>query len=144
VSAIHPDYTSHAVKRLYLLISQRIDDVLKPHGLGRTQWQVLFRVHRVGTLGQKDLQQAMRVEPATLTCVIDALCTKGLLERSDSETDRRCKFLRLTPAGKALIGHIPDAYGIVEARMAAGIGEQERELVQATLERMIANLEDRS
>jgi len=142
--AAHPDFHSYRVKRLYLLISQRIDDALKPYGLGRTQWQVLFRVHRAGTLAQKDLQQAVRVEPATLTGVIDVLCAKGLLERSDSECDRRCRVLRLTPAGVDLIAGIPDVYETVETRMLAGVDERERELVEATLERMITNLEDRS
>ena len=141
---IHPDFHSYRVKRLYLLVSQRIDDALKPYGLGRSQWGVLTRVKVAGTLAQKDLQQALNVEPATLTGVIDVLCAKGLLERSDSETDRRCRVLRLSPAGAKLVGRVPDVYETVEARMLAGVDEQERELVEATLERMIANLEDRS
>jgi DNA-binding MarR family transcriptional regulator len=140
----HPDYHSYRVKRLYLLISQRIDDVLKPHGLGRSQWQVMFRVHHAGTLAQKDLQLEMRVEPATLTGIIDVLCAKGWLERLDSAQDKRCRVLRLSPDGEALLAQIPDPYEIVETRMLAGVSAAERDLVESTLERMIVNLEARS
>ena len=143
-SAAHPDYYSYRVKRLFLLISQRIEDSLKPHGLGRTQWQVLFRVHRAGTLAQKDLVQALQVEPATLTGVIDALSAKGWLERLGSEEDKRCRVLRLSPAGEELLANIADPYELVERRMLAGVAPEELELVERTLERMISNLECRS
>jgi len=143
-SVVHPDYHSYRVKRLFQLISQRIEDVLKPHGLGRTQWQVLFRVHRAGTLPQKDLVQALQVEPATLTGVIDALSAKGWLQRLDSDSDKRCRVLRLSPAGEELLARIPDPYESVERHMLAGVTPQERELVERTLEHMITNLEDRS
>ncbi len=140
----HPDYLSYRVKRLYLLMSQRIDDVLKPHGLGRSQWQVLFRVWRAGTLPQKDLLQAMQVEPATLTGVIDVLVAKGWLERSGSCEDRRCRVLSLTPAGLALLKAIPEPYELLEARMLKGVSDAERARVEEVLEQMIRNLEDRS
>jgi DNA-binding MarR family transcriptional regulator len=140
----HPEYLSYRVKRLYLLISQRIDDALKSHGLGRSQWQVLFRVHRAGTLGQKELLQAMQVEPATLTGIVDVLVAKGWLERSGSEEDKRCRVLRLSPEGLALLATIPDPYQIVETRMLAGVSEAERTRVDHVLAKMIRNLEDRS
>lgn len=143
-SIAHPDFHSYRVKRLFRLISQRIEDVLKPYGLGRTQWQVLFRVHRAGTLAQKDLVQALQVEPATLTGVIDALSAKGWLERLGSEEDKRCRVLRLSPAGEELLAGIADPYELVEKRMLAGVTPEERELVERTLEHMISNLECRS
>lgn len=140
----HPDYLSYRVKRLYLLISQRVDDALKPDGLGRSQWQVLMRVSRADTLAQKDLQQAMQVEPATLTGIVDALVAKGWLERSGSTDDKRCRVLGLAPEGRALLEAVPDPYGIVEKRMLAGVTGAERAEVEKTLEHMIHNLEDRS
>ena len=76
-SFAYPEYLSYRVKRLYLLISQRIDDALKPYGIARSQWQVLSRVSRAGTLTQKDLQHAMQVESATLTCIVDVLVARA-------------------------------------------------------------------
>jgi DNA-binding MarR family transcriptional regulator len=142
--AAHPEYLSYRVKRLYLLISQRIDDALKPHGLARSQWQVLSRVRRVGTLTQKDLQHLMQVESATLTCIVDVLAAKGWLERLESPEDKRLRVLRLTPEGSERLERIPDPYGIVETRMLDGLPKADRVQAQAALETMIRNLEDRS
>jgi DNA-binding MarR family transcriptional regulator len=144
VTVAHPEYLSYRVKRLYLLLSQRIDDALKAHGLGRSQWQVLFRVRCAGTLAQRDLQQALQVEPATLTGIIDVLVAKGWLERFESAEDKRCRVLSLSPAGTALLETIPDPYEGVETRMLAGISEPVRAGVASVLETMIRNLEDRS
>jgi DNA-binding MarR family transcriptional regulator len=144
MAAAHPDYLSYRMKRLYLLISQRIDDALKPHGLGRSQWQVLHRVRRAGSLPQKELQQAMQVEPATLTGIVDVLVAKGWLERSDSAEDKRCRVLRLAPGGRALLGAVADPYESVETRMLRGMSAADRARAGALLETMIRNLEDRS
>jgi DNA-binding MarR family transcriptional regulator len=144
MTVAHPDYLSYRVKRLYLLISQQIDDVLKPHGLARSQWQVLFRVWRAGSLGQKELQQAMQVEPATLTGIVDVLVAKGWLERSESAEDKRCRVLRLAPEGRAVVEAIADPYEAVETRMLLDVSAADRSRVDTLLEMMVRNLEDRS
>lgn len=140
----HPDYLSYRVKRVYMLLTQRIDETLKGHGLGRSQYQVLSRVHRAGTLGQKDLQRSMQIEPATLTGIVDVLVAKGWLERSESAGDKRCRTLQLTTEGLAVVESLPDPYEIAEERMLAGLPEGRRKQVESALETMIRNLEDRS
>jgi DNA-binding MarR family transcriptional regulator len=141
---VHPEYLSYRVRRLYLLMTQRIDDVLKPHGLARTQWQVLSRVERAGTLSQKDLQCALKIESATLTGVVDVLASKGWLERLGSPDDKRLRVLRLTPAGEERLAQIPDPYIALEERMLRDVTDKNRAHVLKTLETMICNLEDRS
>ncbi len=140
----HPDYLSLRVKRLYLLICQRIEDALKPHGLGRSQWQVLARVAGAGTLTQKDLQQAMQIESATLTCIVDTLAAKGWLERFESAEDKRVRVLLLTAAGRERLEGIADPYVLVEERMLGDLGAHQRADAKRLLESMIRNLEDRS
>jgi DNA-binding MarR family transcriptional regulator len=144
VPAAHPEYLSYRVKRLYLLVSQRLNDALKSYGLARSQWQVLSRIERVGTLSQKELQHAMQVESATLTGIVDVLAAKGWLERLESPDDKRCRVLRLTPEGAELMTRIPDPYEIVETRMLGDVSGTDREQAQRVLEAMIHNLEDRS
>ena len=144
VPAAHPEYLSYRVKRLYMLISQRLNDALKPYGLARSQWQVLSRVSRAGTLSQKELQHTMQVESATLTGIVDVLAAKGWLGRFESPDDKRCRVLRLTSEGQELMARIPDPYEIIETRMLDAVSEPDREQAQRILEAMIHNLEDRS
>jgi DNA-binding MarR family transcriptional regulator len=140
----HPEYLSYRTKRLYLLICQRIDDALKPYGLGRSQWQIIARLARSGTLAQRELQQAMQIESATLTGIVDTLAAKGWLERTESTSDHRVRMLRLTPAGRERMGSIPDPYETVEHRMLGAIADDDRAQAQRVMEAMIRNLEDRS
>jgi DNA-binding MarR family transcriptional regulator len=144
VRVSHPEYLSYRVKRLYMLVAQRLNDTLKPHGLARSQWQVLSRVSLAGALSQKDLQHSLQVESATLTGIVDVLAAKGWVERLESPDDKRCRVLRLTPEGTALMERMPDPYEIVETRMLDGIAENDRVHAQSVLETMIRNLEDRS
>lgn len=139
--AIHPDHLGYRIKRLHVLMSQSIDDVLKPHGLGRTQWLALADVRLAGELSQKELQRSLHVEAATLTGVIDTLVAKGWLERLASPTDRRCRVLRLTAEGVRRLDAIEDPIVVAEERLLEGIGPEEREAVRALLERMIENME---
>lgn len=140
----HPEYFSYRTKRLHLLICQRIDDALKPYGLGRSQWQIIARLARSGTFAQRELQQAMQIESATLTGIVDTLVAKGWLQRTESTTDRRVKMLLLTPAGRERMNTIPDPYEVVEHRMLEAIPDEDRAQAQRLMEAMIRNLEDRS
>lgn len=142
--AAHPEYLSYRVKRLYMLAAHRIDESLKPYGVGRSQYQVLSRVARAGTLTQKDLQQTMQIESATLTCIVDALASKGWLERLESAEDKRVRVLLLTDEGRDRLEHIPDPYEILETGMLRDIPEADRARARSLLETMIHNLEDRS
>lgn len=137
----HPEYLSHRVKRLSSLLIQHINEALKPYGLARSQWQVLSRVSRAGTLSQRDLQQAMRVEAATLTGIVDVLEAKGWIERLESPTDKRCRVLHVTPSGAELMASIPDPHEEIEARMLEGLSEDQRKRAERLLETMIRNLE---
>lgn len=143
-SVAHPDYLSYRVKRLYLLLTQRIDDALKSYGIGRSQYQVLSRVASAGTLTQKDLQHTLQIESATLTCIVDALAAKGWLERLESPEDKRVRVLLLTDDGREKMTRIPDPYEGVEKCMLSGVPAEDRATARALLETMILNLEDRS
>jgi DNA-binding MarR family transcriptional regulator len=132
----------HAVKRLYLLMSQEIDESLRSHGLARAQWQALAHVHQAGTMSQRALQQRMKIESATLAVIVDLLVSKGWLEREPDPADKRVRLLRLTPDGRARWFTVPDPVSLVEARMLAGMSDAESARAGRLIARMVANLED--
>lgn len=136
-------YFCYRVKRLYLLMGQFIDEALKPFGLARSQWQILSQVHKAGKLTQKELQEIMKVEAATLTGIIDVLERKGWLERLENPLDKRVKVLRFTEIGQEKWKKVPDPVEMVEARMFRGLNESESTLIQNNIELMIGNLEER-
>lgn len=140
----HPDRpksVAYRVKRLYLLASQLLDDALKPYGLGRSQWQAINRVRRAGSITQRELQDILQVEPATLSGLVDTLVVKGWLERSENPDDKRGKLLRLAPDATARLAEIPDPVSAVENRMLEGVSAEDRAVADRVLERMVENLE---
>src|SRR5260370_18651032 len=93
----------HWIKRAFLALTGHVNDLLRPHDLTYSQWQVLSFVarHTDGAATQKELQCWLKVEAATLTGVIDGLVRRGWLTRSDSADDRRGKEVGPHPAGEA-------------------------------------------
>jgi MarR family transcriptional regulator, transcriptional regulator for hemolysin len=132
----------HALKRLYLLMSQAIDEALRSHGLARAQWQALSYVYEAGTLSQRALQERMKIESATLAVIVDLLVSKGWLERQPDPTDKRVRLLRFAPGSRARWLAVPDPVAAVEAKMLDGLSEAEAARARRLVARMVANLED--
>lgn len=53
-----------------------------------------------GPVSQKELQEQLGVQPASVSELISKLEAKGLVERTRSDADRRVVMLSLTEAGK--------------------------------------------
>lgn len=95
-------------KRCYMAARAAMDDALRPHGLGATQWYVLYQLAHEGPTLQRDLQRMLQVERATLSVVVTTLARKGLVEQLPDRVDQRQRLLRLTSAGTRLWKALPD------------------------------------
>ena len=135
------DHLGHSIKRLYQLMGQYFNDVLRPYGVARSQWYILFYVNHASKVTQKELQNALQVESATLTVAINALERKGWVTRQPSAKDARIKELKLTPAGKKLWASLPDPILVVRKRMLEGISADEEKRARDILDKAIENLE---
>jgi DNA-binding MarR family transcriptional regulator len=134
----------HWIKRAFLALSGHMNDLLRPHDLTYSQWQVLSFVarHTDGAATQKDLQCWLKVEAATLTGVIDGLVRRGWLTRAESVDDRRVKQLALTPEGKAVHDAVsPWLSRAVQARVLEGLSPGQVTVAREVLQRVVENLE---
>lgn len=95
-------------KRCYFAGRAMMEDALRPHGLGATQWYVLHHLAQDGPTMQRELLRRLQVERATLSVVVATLVRKGLVEQVPDRIDQRQKLLRMTPAGEALWDALPD------------------------------------
>jgi DNA-binding MarR family transcriptional regulator len=95
-------------KRCYLAGRLAMEDVLRPHDLGATQWYVLHQLAHVGPTLQRDLARLLQVERPTLSVIVSALVRKGLIEQLPDRTDQRQKLLQMTPAGTHIWNQLPD------------------------------------
>ena len=95
-------------KRCYLAGRIAMEAALRPHGIGATQWYVLYHLAHDGPMMQRDLLRSLQVERATLSGVVATLVRKRLVEQVGDRVDQRQKRLRLTAAGTKLWKDLPD------------------------------------
>lgn len=120
-----------------------MEDALRVHGLGATQWYVLHQLATVGPTKQRDLVKKLQVERATLSAVLGALVAKELVEQVRDTVDLRQKLLHLTPRGETLWSELPDLSFIHEAAF-GGVSEADAAIVARVLRTATERLVQRS
>ena len=116
-----------------------LDAELEPFGLNSTQFIVLKHLGEGVADTSADLCRLNHYDTGAMTRILDRLEEKGLMRRERGREDRRVVFLRLAPAGKALLPRLM-AVGtrVLDAHL-AGFGSEEIETLKRYLQRMIAN-----
>jgi DNA-binding MarR family transcriptional regulator len=102
-----------SAKQFVLANRSAMEAILRPFGLGGTQWWVLAQVATEGAARQRDLAGAMHVERATASEIVLTLVRKGLIEQLPDPADQRQKLLRLTTSGKQLWESMPDPLALL-------------------------------
>jgi DNA-binding MarR family transcriptional regulator len=74
-----------------------------PGGITPSQLSALTTVVAEGRITLSQLAVAERVQPPSITRVVDVLVTDGFATRTQSEEDRRVAWVEPTPDGRALI-----------------------------------------
>ncbi len=95
-------------KRCFFAGRALMEEALRPHDLGATQWYTLHQLARAGPTMQRELAPLLQIERATVSIIVSTLVRKGLVEQVPSDLDQRQKLLRLTPAGTRLWSELPD------------------------------------
>ena len=96
------------------------DAALAGHGLSVATALPLVAVGRLGDgVRQVVVAEALAIEEASLSPVLNQLCAAGLLERRTDLRDRRARALHLRPAGVALARQAEAALALVRGRLFA-------------------------
>ena len=90
------------------------------------------------------IRDSLRVKPSTVNGVLDRMEEKGLVRRSISGRDARCRLIQLTQKGAAQQALFQKSFLDAEAAMVRGFSPEEREALLSLLERVIQNLKEDS
>jgi DNA-binding MarR family transcriptional regulator len=124
-----------AVMRLSRRLRQHAPEDITP-----SQLSALSVMVRDGRLTLRQLAEAERVQPPTITRIVDLLEQKGLAIRIPSEEDRRVAYVEPTVAGRTLVATIRRDRDAYLARRLRTFSAEERELLERAaplLERLI-------
>ena len=120
-------------------VSQFYDQFLAPHGLRATQYSILARLQRRGTMSINLLAAALVMDRTTLGRKILPLQREGLISISPGRVDRRSKKLRLTKAGAERCRGALKGWRQAQAQFEAALGRKCAETLRALLHDVATN-----
>ncbi|WBO22978.1 MarR family winged helix-turn-helix transcriptional regulator [Sphingomonas abietis] len=113
------------------------DRALLDVGLSNSAGWALLHVGRLGDdVRQSDLVAELDMQGASVVRVLDQLEMAGLLARKADPADRRANRLRLTDAGRAMVGRIEVALATLRRELTEGVPDSALEIADAVLERI--------
>lgn len=115
-------------------LNRRVRQTRPVGDLTATQLSALTSLDLAGAMTPRELADAERVQPPTMTKIIGKLEDRGLVERSLHPTDRRQVILAATPEGRAMLARFERAREEWLASRLAELTSDERELLRQAAE----------
>lgn len=132
----------HWIQRLAGQAHWAYEQRLAPLGVSAAQAAVL-RLIASGKNKPGEIAEALDVDPAAITRLLDRLAEKDLIARCDASIkDRRCVGLSLSPAAEALLPRLLAATGKMEAELGSGLSKAERDKLLAQVKALYKKAKD--
>jgi len=95
-------YLPYLLRQADQTLSASFYALLSQQGIARSEWRVLAVLHELGELCVADLAEAALSPQPTVTHACRRLERRGLVTRTRGTTDRRQRFLSITPSGSKI------------------------------------------
>lgn len=117
-------------------LSRGVVEILKPHDLSPTQYNVLRILRGAGCEGRKcgEISDRLVTRDPDITRLLDRLAKRGLISRERSEADRRVVFTRITPAGLDLLEELDAPITEAHTRQFANLNAEQLATLSHLLE----------
>jgi DNA-binding MarR family transcriptional regulator len=115
----------YLMKQLELVVRSELDDIVRPAGLTALQYTALTVLERHSGISAAQLARNSFVTAQSMGDLVGALLASGLVERHRDPADRRRLVLALTADGRNMLDRYRDQVAALEARMLAGLSEQD-------------------
>ncbi len=139
-----PSQGGYLVAKAHQIGGRIFAKLLKDAGgtdINPAQGRILFALWRSEGMSVTVLSRETALEPSTLTSMLDRLEAAGLARRAPSPADRRALVVQCTEAGRAL----EREYSAVSEKMSSifygGLASSEIAAFEATLGKIVDNLE---
>jgi DNA-binding MarR family transcriptional regulator len=131
----------YQIRYAYRAFVKALADELGPHAVTTAQWSALRVLWNEDGFSQVELARRMMVEKASLTALLQAMETKGLIRRTRDADDRRRVNIHLTAAGRRLRDKILPLAGKINRRAIRSLTATEVEQFESLLTRIVENLQ---
>jgi DNA-binding MarR family transcriptional regulator len=113
-------------------------EALAPWDLTPSYLRALRVLRRHGVMRLSELSEHLQIAPRSTTEVVDALQSRGLVERRPDPADRRATLVEVTEHGASVLDAIRAARGTEAERVFGGLSQADR----ADLARILRRLRD--
>lgn len=118
---------THLLHRALQLALDLHSDAGGPAAITQRQYTVLAAAAVAEGQTQNDLVRATGIDRSTLADLVARMLAKGLLQRQRSATDARANTVRLSDAGRSVLGGSADAAAAADARLLAHLPGKKRD-----------------
>jgi MarR family transcriptional regulator, organic hydroperoxide resistance regulator len=130
----------YQIRYAYRAFVKALAEELGSHEVTTTQWSALRVLWQEEGLSQVELAQRMMVEKASLTTVLQAMESSGMITRERNSEDRRKINIFLTAEGRRLKEKLLPLGGRINKRATRGLSASEIKQLQVMLGKVMANL----
>jgi homoprotocatechuate degradation regulator HpaR len=116
------------------IVVQQFRPLLRRHALNDQQWRVLRVLAEMPDVTTTRLAQEAAVLSPSLSRMLPAMESRGLLRRKPSPTDQRHSLVALEPAGRQLFEQVAVEVAAIYAQMARDFGTERLDRLHAELE----------
>jgi DNA-binding MarR family transcriptional regulator len=132
-----PQVLAELLGRLLLYLhrssSPELFRVLGELGLSFTQVKTLHVLREADAVNVKDVADRLGLSLPAMSRSLDSLVQRDLVERRESDRDRRAKLVRLLPAGRDALDAIERTRVSVLEEFTATLSDEERAALHTTL-----------
>ena len=121
---------------------KKLNNFVPVHCITTGQWSALRVLWQQEGLSQVELAQRMMVEKASLTAVLKAMASEGLITRIRNAEDRRKVNIYLTASGRRLKSKIMPLIGKINRRATRHLTSAEVHHLHTLLARLMINLQN--
>lgn len=128
------------IHRIFHAQKNRIRPEMYKIGLSPGQPKVLSHVYAHNRCMQKEIAEALDIEPATVSKILDNMVEAGLVERAPMAERKRAESVTITQKGREYYDRWTDICAQYETVALEGFTEAEREQLFAYLHRLYRNV----
>jgi DNA-binding MarR family transcriptional regulator len=116
------------IRLLSRMVTNIYDSALSPFGVKLNQISILVFVQLAGEVGYDALCRRLKMEKSTASRNIERMKKKGWLKIVTLKAERR-RFLKITPAGEALVGKVQEAWEDAQGKAMSLLGKEGAEVL---------------
>lgn len=124
---------------LYTVVNKQLDAGLKPYGLQNMQWRLLYLIYVNEQTTSSDIAKRLGTQKASVTRLVNALESKGLIKRATDSKDRRKINIELTAKGESLTEMGIEKFSQLPEKLALALTEEEVTQVSFTQNQFVIN-----